>query len=207
MKTLVIYPTRLSIRRAQIPANEELKMFKVSYEEAMAFKGNKVTFEELVSRYGVASQLKAGEFYTGYVISFYWWGHAEVVYLNGYLQKIDAKYANVVHDYKLAEQIRKGCAWECRYPTKEGSTNGQFDYIWTFQDCRFAEDIRYAQEHGGYFTGIDADAMDGMLKQKLINALTSKEQVITVTEDEDKVLRHYLGSNSYYRQFFVEVAA
>ena len=205
MKKLEIKPSALKIRRAQLPAVSEIKAVKLTYAQAMAF-ANIRSFDELITRYGSANQLKAGEIYKGYIAVFYPWGHSDVVYFNGYLQKLSPQEANGCVDYQYAQTIREGRAWVVLYQTSDGHIcSGEFFYVWTFRDCRFAEEITRLQREKNLLTAINAEETDKALKDKLVNALLSDTKIVEVSDNEDFVLKYYLGVNSYYKAFFTEV--
>ena len=46
--------------------------------------------------------------------------------------------------------------------------------------------------------------MDERLKHKLISALNGNK-IVELTDEEDLLLRAYLGENSYYKKFFTEI--
>lgn len=208
MKKLRIFPSCLEIRTAEFPLGKDFLAVKLSSKEAMAFSATDIrTFDDLISRYGANNRLRPGEFYNGYAVVSFWWGHTEVVSMHGIIQRIDPKTVVSGADYKFADAVRKGLAWECVYPLGEGRFGqGCFNYFWNFRDCTFARQIIWGQEHGwtGY-ENMNPEAIDKSLKDKIVSALQKEEKIVELTDEEDMVLRHYLGENSYYKSFFVEV--
>jgi len=208
MKKLKIYPASLEIRQATMPEGKEFKAVKISRQEAMDFKSSNFrTFEDLLNKYGANNQLGLGELYNGYAVVFYCWGRMEVVAMRGVIRRVDPKTPISCGNYHLAELVRKGLAWECVYPLGEGRFGeGGFNYFWTFRDCTFANDVISKQEQGWpSYEGLNAEAIDKSLKDKIIYALQKDDKVIELTDEEDLVLKHYLGEYSYYKTFFVEV--
>lgn len=206
MKKLKINPSKLAIRRAEIPAEAEIKAVKLTYAQAMAFDSSQVmTFDELLANYGY-NQLRAGEVYNGYIAVLYSWGRADVVYMQGYLEKISPKEADFCFDLNRAKMIREGRGWTVCWQTSDGEIcQGEFSYVWTFNGCRFAEEITRLQKGGYLSPEFNPDTMADMLKGKLISALQTDEKIIDLTDNEDFILRVYLGAHSYYKEFFTEV--
>ncbi len=206
MKKLKVFPYRLEIRSAEFPAETSFKAVKLSFKEAMDFKDNGQfhSIEDLIAVYGADKVLNANESYDGYIAVVYSWGRANVVRMNGFVTKVDPKYACGCLNSSYAELIRDGRAWEVCFATKTGTTVGAFQYVWTFRDCCFQSMIvREHEQETRSYKGIDAEVMDKTLKDKLVAALVSSDNVIELTDEEDMVLRHYLGN--YYKQFFAEV--
>ncbi len=206
MKKLRIFPLRMEIRTADYPLGKDFYAVKLSPKEAMAFTAVN-TFDDLLSRYGSNNQLRIGEFYNGYIAVFFWWGHTEVVSMRGQIQRIDPAAAAGCLNHSMADAIRRGLAWECLYPLGEGRfCQGAFNYFWTFRDCTFARQIVWGKEHGwtGY-GNMKPEAIDKSLKDKIVSALQKEEKIVELTDEEDMVLKHYLGEFSYYKSFFVEV--
>ena len=208
MKKFRIFPSRLEIRRATLPLGIEFQAVKLDPKEAMNFTSEGIgKFEDLISRYGACNQLRVGEFYNGYLAVYFWWGHAEVVSMRGQIRHIDPRTVINGPDYRFRENVRKGLAWECVYPLGEGRFGqGTFDYLWTFRDCTFARLITWGQGHNwpGY-EKLDAESVDKSLKDKIVAALQKEEKIVELTDEEDMVLKHYLGECSYYKSFFVEI--
>ena len=208
MKKLRIYPSHLEIRAAEFPLGKDFLAVKLSQKEAMAFTAANIrTFDDLLARYGANNQLRVGEFYNGYLAVFFWWGHTEVVAMRGQIQRIDSKTVIGGTDYKFAEAVRKGLAWECVYPLGEGRFGqGTFNYFWTFRDCTFARHIVWGKEHGwlGY-ENLDSETVDKSLKDKIVAALQREEKIVELTNVENAILMNYLGIHSYYESFFVEI--
>ena len=66
----------------------ELQAVKLSLEQAMQFSRKNVTsFSNLLEKYGKNNRMRAGEYYNGYLVIFYWWGRAELVRMRGLLDK------------------------------------------------------------------------------------------------------------------------
>lgn len=219
MKKLRIFASALEIRNAEFPVSNEFNAVKLTYDQAMNFSDVASSFSELVAKYGEENILNVGELYEGYVAVYYWTGRVDVVKMSGQIQKIAPAIANTVWDYRLAENIRAGKAWECIYPTREGSIcMGVFRYVWTFRNCTFAKDIAWTQsklrdvrvrnfyspEAIACYDRINAEAMDAELKGKIIAALLTEERTVVLEDTEDMILKHYLGSE-YYNAFFCEV--
>ena len=204
MKTLRVFPGALKIRRAQMPYVSEFKAVKLTYEQAMAFEANVSTFDEIIARYGASKQLQAGEFYVGYIAVLYPWGRADVVYLNGCVQKILPSEAAGCLDYNKAKIIREGKGWTAVYPCDGKNYPGGFDYVWTFNGCRFAAVVEDMKKAGSLSSDIDAEEMDERLKHKLVSALNGNK-IVELTDEEDLLLKAYLGEKSYYEEFFTEI--
>lgn len=208
MKKLEIFPSHLEIREAGLPFGENFCAVKLSPKQAMAFTEVGIrNFADLLERYGANNQLHVGEFYNGYMAAFFWWGHTEVIAMRGQIQRIDPKTPVGCIDYVYERAIRKGLAWECVYPLKDGKLiQGSCKYVWNFRDCTFARHIAWGKDHDWpAYENLDADAIDKSLKDKLVIALQKEEKVVELTDEEDMVLKHYLGECSYYKNFFVEV--
>lgn len=201
MKKLKIFPSHLEFRNAGFPAVTEFKAVKLSYEQAMSFSQQHLrSFDDLVAVYGADKELKSGESYDGYIAVPHWWGYVEVVKMQGVITKIDPAAARGCLNYDFAKVIREGRAWEVLI---DGKMPGPFLAVWTFSDCGFASLITQEQKRGRW-QGIDAEEMDEKLKNKLIAALLSN-QIVELTDEEDDVLRSYLGYYSYYKRFFIEM--
>ena len=219
MKKIRILTSALEIRNAQMPVTDEFKALKLTYAQAMSFQSKFTSFEELLTEYGISNRLQVGEFYEGYLAVYYWGGHVEVVNMHGQIEKIDPAVASVVWDYRLAENIREGKAWQCVYPMSGGNVGvGAFRYVWTFSDCNFAQDIAWTQRNlnnvvvrNAYppeviacYDSINAEQMDEQLKSSIIAALLTDERMVMLSDSEIMVLKHYLGE-VYYKAFFCEV--
>lgn len=204
MKKLRIFPSQLEIGNAQMPAVKEFKAIKLTYEQAMAFDHKIKNFDELIAYYGAANRLSIGEHYEGYIAVPYSWG-VDIVHLSGYLKNIPPAEAVFYFDYGRAQIVREGRAWTVRYQDSQiGDCPGRFNYVWTFNGCRFAETITCLQKDNYLSSDINAEAMDKALKSKLINSLIGSH-IVELTDEEDYLLKVYLGKNSYYRDFFTEV--
>ena len=204
MKNLKIFSSSLEIRTAQMPVCSEFKAVKLSYEQAMAFDHQITNFDELIARYGAANQLKPNEHYEGYIAVPYPWGKVDVIHIVGAVQKIAPDEARYYLDADKAKLIREGKCWQVRYMTSDGDCPGRFDYVWTFNGCRFSSTISDLQKKGYLPSDMDADATDKLLKDKLITALCGNK-IVKVSDNEDFILKVYLGKYSYYKSFFSEV--
>lgn len=205
MKKLKIRSSELAIRRAQMPTVSEFQAVKLTYEQAMDFDPEISTFDKLVARYGTANQLKVSEAYKGYIAVSYPWLRIDIVYMDGYVKHIDPSDASLYFDYQKAKLIREGRGWTVRYQTDDGhDCPGRFDYIWTFRGCHFASTISDLQKSGYLPAEMNAEAADKQLKDKLVAALTGNK-IVEVTNDENLVLKAYLGTHSYYKDFFIEL--
>ena len=219
MKKLKISTSALEIRNADFPVSNDFNAVKLTCSQAMSFGDEFHSFSELVAKYGENNVLHVGEFYEGYVAVYYWPGRIDVVNVLGQIRKIAPEIANTVCDYRLAENIRAGKAWECVYPTPDGSfCVGAFRYVWTFKACTFARDIvwvqravndvrvrnTYSPEAVACYARINAEEMDAELKEKLVAALLTDKKIAFLSDAEAMVLKHYLGEG-YYNAFFCEV--
>ncbi len=205
MKNLKITSSSLEIRVAQMPVTSEFKAVKLSYEQAMSFDHLATSFDELVACYGVSSQLKPNEHYEGYIAVPYPWGRVDVICLGGAIQKINPNEAKYCWNTNEAQLIREGKCWHVQWQNSDGSTcPGKFNYVWTFKGCRFAQTITDLQKKGYLPSDMDADATDKLLKDKLVSALCGNK-IVKVSDNEDLILKVYLGEYSYYKSFFSEV--
>ena len=205
MKTLKISSSSLEIRTAQMPVCSEFKAVKLSYEQAMAFENYNASFEELIACHGAASQLKPNEHYEGYIAVPYPWGRVDIVHLSGAVQKINPNEAKYYFDADKAKLVREGKCWCVRCQTSDGGTwSGRFNYVWTFNGCQFSSTILDLQKKGYLPSDMDADATDRLLKDKIISALCGNK-IVEVSNNEDLILKVYLGEYSYYKSFFSEV--
>lgn len=207
MKKLRINPSKLEIRTASMSFGKTFCAVKLSQQEAFAFDSAKYhNFDDLLAAYGAHNQLKEGELYNGYIAALSHWGKIEVVVMRGKICKIDPKTAIGCLNYSLAEAISKGMAWECIYPLEDGqTTQGTFNYVWTFRDCQFARHIIWCKQRCNTgFNTLDAYATDKQLKDKIIKALQTEDKIVEIDDTEEMVLKMYLGT-SYYTRFFCEV--
>ena len=214
MKKMKIFVSALEIRNAQMPVTDEFKAVKLTYKQAMDFQSKFTSFEELLAEYGASNQLKIGEFYDGYLAVCGY--RFEVVKMYGCIQRIPAHEACGILNYRLAEEIRTGKAWQCVYIAGEITCQGAFQYVWNFRDCTFGGHINqiknymaknpqaYTEEEKNIYASLDAEKADEQLKNKLVSALLTESKIIELSEAENMVLKHYLGE--YYRRFFAEVA-
>lgn len=205
MKKLKILNSNLEIRVAQMPVGTEFRAVKLSYEQAMAFDHHVTSFDELIARYGLSSELKSNEHYEGYIAVPYPWGRVDVIHLAGAVQKIDPNAAKYFWDENKANLVREGKCWYVQWQNTDGSTcPGKFNYVWTFNGCHFAKTIIDLQETGYLSSDIDAERTDKILKDKLVSALCGNK-IVEVSDNEDLILKAYLGEYSYYMSFFKEV--
>lgn len=196
MKKLRIIPSNLQIREARMPIGAVFRAVKLTYEQAMSFKDNFQTFGDLLAAYGVENQFKTDENYDGYLAVHYSKGRSEVVKLCGMIQKISPESADDYLSENFAKSIRAGCAWEV--------VGGKAFYVWTFNDCPIARYIKQEQQNGRY-RRIKPEAMDATLKQKVVNALLSESKELSLTDEENAILKAYLKEGSHYDEFFVEI--
>lgn len=201
MKKLKIALSRLAIRRAQMPTGTEFNAVKLTCEQAMSFD-HCVTWDKLVSR-ETSNLLKPNEHYEGYIAVLYPWG-IDVVCIAGHLQRINPDEAKYYFDADKAKLVMEGKCWTVRYKTSDGDCPGMFNYVWTFKGCHFAKTVEDLKKKGYLPSDTDAEATDKHLKNKLVSALCGN-QIVNVTDDEDLILKVYLGKNSYYKSFFSEV--
>ncbi len=204
MKKLRISESQLEIRVAQMPICSEFKAIKLNYEQAMAFDHQITNFDELVARYGMASQLKINEHYEGYIAVPYPWGRVDIVHLIGAVQRINSNEAKYYLDADKAKLVREGKCWQVRYKTSDGDCPGRFNYVWTFKGCHFSSTISDLQRKKYLPSDMDADATDKLLKDKLVSALCGNK-IVKVSDEEDFILKVYLGEYSYYKSFFTEI--
>ena len=206
MKKLRISTSNLEIRVAQMPVTSEFKAVKLSYEQAMAFDHHVTNFEELIACYGASSQLKVNEHYEGYIAVPYSWGRVDIIHLCGKVQQIDPNAAKYFwNESKKASLVREGKCWYVQWQNTDGTTcPGKFNYVWTFNGCCFAQTIIDLQATGFLPSDIDAKETDKVLKNKLISALCGNK-IVEVNDNEDLILKIYLGEYSYYKSFFKEV--
>ncbi len=205
LEILLLY--RLEFRNTEFPFGEDFRAVKLSIQEAMAFSGSNVkTFDDLLTRYGANNKLKVGEYYNGYLAIYFWYGRAEVVKMRGHIQRVDPKTPIGGPDYVYRNAVRKGLVWECILSLEGGKTaQGPCKDVWTFRDCAFANSILRGKKRGqkGY-ENLDSEVIDKSLKEKLVEALQKEEKSVELTDEENMVLKHYLGEERYKR-FFVKV--
>ena len=203
MKKLKILTSNLEIKVAQMPVTSEFKAVKLSYEQAMAFDHHVTSFDELIARHGASRLLKPNEHYEGYIALPYSWGRVDVIHLAGAVQKVDPNAAKYFWDEnKKAKLVREGKCWYVQWQNSDGSTYpGKFNYVWTFNGCHFTKTIIDLQEAGYLPSDIDAEGTDKILKDKLVSALCGNK-IVEVSDNEDLILKAYLGEYSYYNSFF-----
>ncbi len=199
MKSVKIKSDRLAFRDASLILGEKLKVVKISFEQAMAFRRNKFSsFEEMAAYYG-NQILKEGEFYKGYV-ALYRSYKQEVIYLDGILTKVKSEGINEFfmpyHDIQAAKE---GILWKIEYPANR--KQGSFRYVWNFGDCSFDAWITYLQGLGK-LPKEDAEKKSEGIKEKLIQSLITNSSA-ELSDEEFLVVQSY--APDYFRLFFSEV--
>ena len=214
MKKLKISASALQIRIASLPVGKDLKVIKLTRSEAFGFNDFFSSFDDLKKKYGAQKVLHEGEMYNGYVAIVYGSRSVDVVYMYGRLLRIDPSEATICYNYMRAEVIRQGKAWEI---TTEDAVPC-FNYVWTFNNCRFDGEARrlqevvkdrilkrnYSEADIDIIMSMDPECVSTSLKYKLEKALLSSESICELTESEDLLLRSYLGEE-LYRKFFCAV--
>lgn len=199
MKKLKLFPNKLEIRDKSLALGNELRIIKVSFEEAMRFV-NIEDWNTLIKKYGAKNILKEREYYDGYVVV-YEQHITSVVRMNGYLEK-ESNTAGII-DNSLIEKIEQGKYYRIVYPCKDGGKAiGRFKYVWTFMDCSFASCARDSEFIKRALNGADENEIEARLKEKLVDGLLGN-WVVSLSKEENIVLKGYLGC--YYEKFFVEL--
>lgn len=186
MKNLIILPEALAIREASMSFGNKFQAVKLTFEQAMSFKEEFSSFEEMLEFYGPQNRLGLGEYYDGYIAVYYdGWKYHSVVRMRGVVFRINERQCMV-----FASENGGTCA-------------GLFKYVWTFNGCRFADNLRDLRRLGNAEAlqiKSDPDDLEKSLKEKLINALV-KNIPVELTDEENFALQSY--GPDYYSQFFV----
>lgn len=181
MKKLIILTEALGIRDASLSFGKELLAVKLTFEQAMKFKGGFSSFKEMLKFYGEQNKLELGENYDGYLAIYYGeWGYQSVVLMRGAIYRLNERQYIVTYHYK-----------EQNWP-------GVFKYIWTFNDCRFAENMRSIPEKE---FETSPEEIEQSLKTKLVQGAINHTPVI-LTDEEWFALWSY--GPDYYVKFFIE---
>ena len=204
-KNLKISVSALEDMIAKTPRGSEFKAVKLTYEQAMAFESYNASFDELLAIYGSSNRLKPNEHYDGYIAVSHRWGEVSIIHLIGALQRIDPSEAVNYPDEDKAEVIREGICWRVICQNSDGSSCPEkFNYVWTFNKCKFAKTIANLQEEYWLPSDMDAEATDKILKDKLIAALCGNK-IVEVSYAEDDILKEYFGEDLFYYDIFSEV--
>jgi hypothetical protein len=123
--------------------------------------------------------------------------------MRGYLQKVPFRNAEWMHDLTMRSNCKEGYLYEVLVNLDGGGISaGLWQYVWTFQECSFAEWAKDLQMHRHLNQDHDPEVLDRTIKDKIINGLIGHTE-ISLSDDEDLVLRSY--APDYYRKFFVVV--
>ena len=188
MKTLKIFTPGLEIRNQQLVSSVGLKVLKLSEYQMMTLSTIDMssTFNQLVVKFGEHNLLKEGEYHDGYAL-FYDGCMVSPVRMRGRISKVtDSRVAGL--DNQMRQYIQLGYL----YDITDGDAGGLFKYVWSLSSTPW-EKI----DGGNVQVGIS-------LRKKFADAVNHK-YLLTVTDEEDLLLKRYLGKQSYYKDFFNEI--
>ena len=188
MKQIKTLEANLAIREASLIFPYGWKAVKLNREQALRFNTDDevLTFEELVQKYGSENIIKEGEMYTGYVVA-YTPVLNQLLYMCGAIKKLTDASAVIFADYSSKQAFQNGTLYEVYYQQNNVCSTGSLRYVWPFGSTLF-EKIT-TKEHAE------------TLKNKLIEGTISQD-FFEITDEENKILRKYLG-NRYYEKFFI----
>lgn len=188
MKTLKIFTPGLEIRNQQLVSSVGLKVLKLSQYQMMtlSLEDMEADFNKLILKFGEHNLLKEGEYYNGYAL-FYNGLIVSTVRMRGRITKVtDSRYAG--WDNQMRQYIRLGYL----YDITDRTACGLFKYVWSLSSTPW-ENMDGCSIEVGH-----------SLRQKLADAV-NHNYLITVTDEEDLVLKRYLGKQTYYKDFFNEI--
>lgn len=186
MRKLRILRDGLAVSNVSAKLGNELKAVKLSFVQALHFKGRFTSFEEMLAQYGEQKRLKENEFYDGYVAIFFGCWCQSVAYLRGTVCKKNTpaqdEYETVIQD-------------------KAGTFPGIFANIWTANSCSFSDWIDVLKLHGKLDKNTDSAAFDKKLKEEITDA-AANNRPLRLTEEEYLVLLSFIPDK--FSQIFVE---
>ncbi len=204
MEKFTINVSALEIRKADLILGKEPRIVKLSFEQAMGFRCHFSSFEEMLEAYGAKNRLPLDEYYDGYVAVYYSSYRQEVVHVNGMLRRCMYSGAMLMWaPYEIKEAATKGELYEVLYPLDNGEfISGLFNYVWTFNDCRFEQWAVYLQKEKLLSEIVNPYEIEVSLKRKLTQLLVNKEP-LECDPIENLVLFSY--APDYFSRFFTKV--
>ena len=170
----------------------------------MAFCCHFSSFEEMLEAYGAKNRLPLDEYYDGYVAVYYSSYRQEVIHMNGMLRRCMYSGAMLMWaPYEIKEAATKGELYEVLYPLDNGKfIPGLFNYVWTFNDCRFEQWAVYLQKEKLLSEIVNPYEVEVSLKRKLTQLLVNEEP-LECDPIENLVLFSY--APDYFSRFFTKV--
>lgn len=204
MEKFKINVSALEIREASLILGKEPRIVKLSFEQAMAFCCHFSSFEEMLEAYGAKNRLPLDEYYDGYVAVYYSSYRQEVIHMNGMLRRCMYSGAMLMWaPYEIKEAATKGGLYEVLYPLDNGKfIPGLFNYVWTFNDCRFEQWAVYLQKEKLLSEIVNPYEVEVSLKRKLTQLLVNEEP-LECDPIENLVLFSY--APDYFSRFFTKV--
>ena len=184
-----IIESNLAIREASTIFPAGWKAIKVTREQAMRFNRDDevISFDELVEKYGSENIINEGEMYTGYVVA-YSPILNQLLFMCGMVKKAADASDWIFAQYATQQAFQNGTLYEVLYQQKdEKCSSGSLKYVWPFGSTLFEKVTTVEKAE--------------TLKAKLIKGAVSQD-FFEITDEENTILRKYLGS-SYYNKFFI----
>ena len=184
-----IIESNLAIREASTIFPNGWKAIKITREQAMRFNRDDevISFDELVEKYGSENIINEGEMYTGYVVA-YSPILNQLLFMCGMVKKAADASDWIFAQYATQQAFQNGTLYEVLYQQKdEKCSSGSLKYVWPFGSTLFEKVTTVEKAE--------------TLKAKLIKGAVSQD-FFEITDEENTILRKYLGS-SYYNKFFI----
>lgn len=197
MKKIKINLPALAFRDASLDFGQSLQAVKLSCKEAMTFKGEFTSFEQMLAHYGGdKNKLQIGEVYKGYIAVYYGSCKQNIVYLDGMLRKMH---------YRCILSVGQNRHYMVLKPCFNGLRSGSFKQVWNFQTCDFGKLAADLQQSNQLVDDFNPQQLDASLKQKIANSICGiLNKPAVLTDDEYFVLRTYLGKE-YLKKFVMEM--
>lgn len=195
MKKVSVRVECLNFKPANLVLGKSPKLFKLDFEQAVTFQS--VSLARMQKLY---QPLRLNEAYTGYVGVYRSKGRGYVVYMDGLLQRVgqyalvSSEHLDAALDGRLYTCVRNG------YRGQYGL--GQFDLIFTFGTCHFADWAKKLKSQKRLKKSVLPKAIDKSLKEKLMLSV-QEETEVCLTDDEAFVLETFL-SDKFYRYLISE---
>lgn len=184
-----IIESNLAIREVSTIFPAGWKAIKVTREQAMRFNRDDevISFDELVEKYGSENIINEGEMYTGYVVA-YSPILNQLLFMCGMVKKATNSSDWIFARYATQQAFQNGTLYEVLYQQKdEKCSSGSLKYVWPFGSTLFEKVTTVEKAE--------------TLKAKLIKGAVSQD-FFEITDEENTILRKYLGS-TYYNKFFI----
>ncbi len=203
MKKIKVNVSSLGFRSSSLVLGKELRVIKLSFEQAMRFKSGYCSFEKMVDCYGWENILNEGEYYKGYVAVYYSSWSQCLVDMDGKLCRYTDMASCIWAEPHIKEACASGTLWSVIYPLKDGKTcTGVFRYVWNFNDCNYDGWVKHLQKSKHLSEETSPEMLDMTIKTKLVNACIAKVPM-EFTDEEIFVVKSY--APDYYKSFFKEV--